>query len=145
MPHQRKDTLIVLIACADDQGLSPLQIQKSLFLLAQSGLPGMPSPFYAFRPYNYGPFDADIYRDVDLLISEGLVAETHIAGQSWSKYTITVKGRAVASEMQNQMDNRLLSHLREIVEWIKPLSFTDILRVIYAKYPAFAVNSVFQD
>ena len=106
----RQDWLLLVLAAADGKPLSPLQLQKSLFLgsvdISRSfplsrestspcrsggaiGGPARPngvggsaacpkcqhnlvgydlarllgSDFYTFRPFDYGPFDAAVYRD----------------------------------------------------------------------------------
>ncbi len=39
----RKDIVLLVIESASDEGLSPLQLQKSLFIIGQSQLAGLPS------------------------------------------------------------------------------------------------------
>jgi hypothetical protein len=36
--------------------------------------------FYQFVPYNYGPFDAKVYHDLDKLVLEGLVTTVPSGG-----------------------------------------------------------------
>ena len=70
---EKRDWLLLALAAAKTKGLTPVQIQKSLFLFGEnmSGIGG--SRFYKFVPYNYGPFDKRIYSDAEALETEGLV------------------------------------------------------------------------
>jgi len=145
MPVERKHIMVLALARAQDQGLSPIQLQKSLFLVARSGLDGIPDPFYSFQPYNYGPFDSAVYRDVSQLIEEGLVHDTRPPGQGWPQFTITSRGSSYVDEVKSQVSQSLSSHIEAVVDWVEPLSFTALLRAIYAAFPEYRENSVFQD
>ena len=58
----RQDWLLLVLA-ADGKTFSPLQLQKSLFLVGYDLAKLVGSDFYTFRPFDYGPFDATVYRD----------------------------------------------------------------------------------
>ncbi len=142
---ERKDIVLLVIESASDEGLSPLQLQKGLFIIGQSNLTGLPSNFYIFRPYNYGPFCEEIYQDTDTLVEEGMVFSIPIAGQSWSKYVITHKGQTRSEEIKKENNVGLVAYINDTVKWVSSLTFSELLRAIYAKYPAYSVNSVFQE
>lgn len=141
---ERKDITLLAIESASDGGLSPIQLQKSLFIVGQSHLTGLPSDFYAFYPYNYGPFCEEVYRDTDALVEEGMVFDVPVAEQSWSKYIIAPKGRVRAEEIKKEIDSELSTYIKETVQWVSSLPFVELLRAIYAKYPQYSTNSVFQ-
>jgi uncharacterized protein YwgA len=141
----RKDIVLLVIESASDEGLSPLQLQKSLFIIGQSQLAGLPADFYIFRPYNYGPFCEEIYRDTDVLVAEGMVFNIPVAGQSWSKYVITPKGQSKGEEIKKENNVGLVTYIKDTVQWVSSLTFSELLRAIYAKYPEYRVNSVFQE
>ena len=141
----RKDIVLIVIESASDEGLSPLQLQKGLFIIGQSQLNGLPLDFYAFRPYNYGPFCEEIYHDTDTLVEEGMVFNIPVAGQSWSKYVITLKGQTRGEEIKKENNIGLVEYINDTVQWVKSLDFSELLRAIYAKYPEYRVNSVFQE
>jgi hypothetical protein len=64
MPERSDRTAWPLVALAHRKGqaLTPVQIQKALFVLGRE-LPTVVRPrFYSFKPYNYGPFGA-VYHD----------------------------------------------------------------------------------
>src|SRR5436190_18669612 len=73
-----KDWTLLVISAADSRGLSPVQLQKSLFLLERRLSEEAPAEklgesFYEFVPYNYGPFDVKVYQDAEALEERGLV------------------------------------------------------------------------
>ena len=141
----RKDIVLLVIDSASDEGLSPLQLQKGLFIIEQSKLDGLPPDFYAFYPYNYGPFCEEIYQDTDALVEEGMVFNVPLAGQSWSRYVITPKGQTRSKEIRKDNNIGLVAYIDATVQWVSSLTFSELLRAIYAKYPAYSVNSVFQE
>src|SRR4051794_38853086 len=95
---QPADWLLFLLALQDaEQPLDPVRLQKGMFLLSEEG--GVANgEAYDFRPYDYGPFSSDIYRDLQELLDRGWVREVPIRGFNWSSYTITDAGLTAAAE-----------------------------------------------
>jgi len=141
---ERRDITLLVIESAGAEGLSPIQIQKGIFLIGESHLSELPSDFYEFYPYNYGPFCEEVYHDADALVEEGMVFNMPVGGQSWSRYVIAPKGRDRAEAIRNEDVGELVQYIKAIVEWVGSLTFSELLRAIYAKYPDYSVNSVFQ-
>jgi hypothetical protein len=139
---ERQLWLVLAIALAGEQGLSPVQIQKAMFLLRMEASGYVGVNFYEFQPYNYGPFSTSIYNDVDVLVFGGLLRTE--ARYNYSQYVATDIGRARANEFSQTIDKHVFDFLTQIIQWIKSVDFSQLLRSIYAKYPAFAVNSVFR-
>lgn len=143
-PLENRDIMLLVITAAGDTGLTPVQLMKSMFLIGQSELSDLPSNFYSFIPYNYGPFNPDVYRDVEVLVSEGLVLEIRDAGRNWSKYAITPAGLRDAKNFKRRVAHEFSDYIDAVVNWVKSLTFSGLLRAIYAKYPEMRENSVFQ-
>ena len=142
----RKDWTLLAIAAAEGEVLSPVQLQKSLFLLSRN-LPNLVGEdFYTFRPYNYGPFSIEIYHDAKTLASEGLVSIQEAPEQRWKKYRATPAGleRAVHLVRSEDVPEVAVRYLRTAVAWTRSLSFNELLRSIYAHFPEYKVHSVFQ-
>ena len=140
----RKEMLLLTVATAEDGGLTPVQLQKALFLIGESKLDGLPTDYYEFVPYNYGPFDPTIYNEADDLGAIDQVAQIPVPGRSWAVYHITPSGQAEAQRIRSKSDPNLVAHVRAIVQWITGLSFSELLRAIYSAHPQFRENSVFQ-
>ena len=71
----RRDWLLLLLAFEGaPDGLHPVRVQKSLFLLAHDAELGLdPDEAYEFAPYNYGPMSKQVYADLDELEADGLI------------------------------------------------------------------------
>ena len=141
----RQDWLLLALSKSPGGTMSPVQIQKALFLFGQEVGGSLGTQFYSFEPYDYGPFDAAIYVDLRRMTSLGHVRGGWSPGRSWKNYTITGTGREAARELERDADARLAAFLGRIVTWVRGRSFSDLLRSVYAAYPEFAVNSVFRD
>ena len=76
---ERKDFLLMMVA-AGAMPVTPVQLQKCLFLLGENLQEEIPNPFYAFEPYHYGPFDAEVYSDADHLENQGLLVSVASKG-----------------------------------------------------------------
>ena len=140
----KRDWTLLAICAADGQALSPVQLQKVLFLLGQKLPKEVGGDFYSFKPYDYGPFDASIYTDADLLAKDGLVAIQTYPGQRWVEYAATTAGMERAEGLKKLANQAATRYLQEVVKWARGLTFQQLVRAIYAEYPKFAVRSVFK-
>ena len=136
----RGDYLLLVLKFSKAQGLTPVQLQKSLFLLSQELSEAVGEEFYKFEPYNYGPFDVTIYHDAEELEKKGLLSIKR--GGPWAEYILTDQGKEYTDKLQIPEDVR--NYTRKVVEWTQSLSFQELVRAIYKKYPNFQLNSVFQ-
>lgn len=145
---QRRDWALLVIAAAKGESLQPVQLQKSLFLLGENLKPtehGLAEQFYAFKPYDYGPFDSSVYVDAQLLAKAGLVSISRREGHSYREYTITPAGIERAREIELRLSQPVAQHIREVVAWTRSLSFSDLVRSIYQRFPEQRARSVFRD
>ena len=141
----RQDWLLIALSKSPGGAMSPVQVQKSLFLFGQEAGGSIGAEFYSFEPYDYGPFDAAICADLRRMTIDG-----HVRGnlEPRSKLEVLhdhqVPAGVPCSPVEQDADPRLTEFLGRIVQWVKGRSFSDLLRSIYAAYPEFAVNSVFR-
>lgn len=140
---ERKDWTLLVISAAGSSGLSPVQLQKCLFLLGKNIPHEVGEGFYTFVPYNYGPFDSAVYSDAQLLINEGLVALVQVAGKTWAYYVITPEGNERAEKASLQVESKTLDYITSVVRWTQQLSFAQLVTAIYQAYPEYQANSVF--
>jgi uncharacterized protein YwgA len=141
----KESITLLVIAANPNGGLSPVQLQKSLFIVGKSGLDELPADYYEFFPYNYGPFTSEVYSITDTLEAKGLVRKVIASGENFYRYTLTPEGQNNASEVQKGSPSLLCEYIKAAVQWVCSLSFDELLRAIYAKYPDYAINSVFQE
>jgi len=140
----RQDWL--LLALSKSPGaMTPVQIQKAMFLFGQEAGDRVGSDFYAFQPYDYGPFDTAIYADLRQMASLGHVRGEWSPDRSWKIWTITASGRDAVRALESDANPRLAEYLGRVVTWVRGQSFPDLFRSVYAAYPQYAVNRVFRD
>ena len=60
----RQDWLLLALSKSPCGAMSPVQIQKAMFLFGREAGDAVGTDFYSFQPYDYGPFDAAIYADL---------------------------------------------------------------------------------
>jgi hypothetical protein len=141
---ERKDWTLLALAAAKGEPLSPVQLQKSLFLLGKVHARRVGRRFYTFQPYHYGPFDQSIYEDAEQLARDGLAVVTMAPHGRWSEYRASAEGVARSKAVRAEAPNAAVEYLERAVEWCRSLSFQQLVRAIYAKYPEFRQNSVFR-
>jgi hypothetical protein len=140
---RRENWTLLAICDAGESGLSPVQLQKTMFLLGREMSDAVGDGFYDFVPYNYGPFDARVYSDAEYLASKGLVDVGQPMGARWKTFRATAKGCAAAAEVESSIDPKAVDYLRDVVAWTQKLSFQALVKAIYTKYPEMRANSVF--
>src|ERR1039458_7419806 len=122
----RENWTLLAISLGGDEGLTPAQLQKVLFLTGKT-YPKTLSEFYTFKPYNYGPFDKQIYLDAEALATDGLVEMIARDGNTWSYYCISEKGSERAKALIENEDTRPVSYMAKIVKWAQSLTFGQLV------------------
>ena len=142
---KKKDWILIALDCSKSKTLSPVQLQKSLFLLNYMHPGVISNNFYDFVPYHYGPFCLQIYEDADFLKSKNLInINSNIIGR-WKIYSITDDGLKYVDILKKKIKPEVYDYALEIVKWIKSKSFSQLISAIYKQFPKFKVNSVFKD
>ncbi len=135
-----------MLGAAGGAPLSPVQLQKSLFLIGENLKPAdtdYSQGYYAFEPYDYGPFDSDVYADAEALAATGLATITPHPARSFFQYAATPEGVARASELEKSIPPVARQYVHDVVAWARDRSFSEIVRAIYQKYPKQRARSVF--
>ena len=140
---QRLDWTLLAIAEARGEPLTPVQLQKSLFLLGRERKKSVGRGFYKFSAYNYGPFCKVVYEDAEALAEDGLVRIDLVGGHGWSEYSATTPGLARAKKLRKEAPNDAVLYLRRVVAWARNLTFDQLVKAIYDRYPEQQENSVF--
>ena len=139
----RKDWLLLALSHRDGEPMSPVQVQKTMFLMSEEARERVGDPFYRFTPYDYGPFDSDIYADLEAMEADGWVSINQSPHRRWSAYSITPKGIERTEALGEEADSVCLTFLGTVVDWVCAQSFSSLVRAIYEQYPAYKENSVF--
>ena len=141
MPSRTEWLLRFLVGVSPhyDGWIDRIRVMKGMFLFQAEGDPPIGEVNYNFRPYDYGPFTPEIYRDVEALIATGLVTDTD-EGKS---YRATERGARYAANIAYPA--KPLQTLCELRVEVQDLSFRDLLRRVYKAHPESAVRSVARD
>lgn len=140
----RDDYVLASMAMAGRDPLSPVQVQKYFFLMDQNVPKGVGGTHFNFQAYDYGPFDKAVYEVLNELRGRGLI---EIVGDTWHgirRYRLTEAGFRAAEESMEQLPGAVQDYARDVVAWMRPLSFTQLVSAIYAEYPDMQANSVFR-
>ena len=141
MKIKRADLLLKIIAAADGDLVTPVQMQKVAFLVKMQFKEQLPADYYSFQKHAYGPFCVDIYHDAEALQRVGLISITLNQRGRWKQYSATVAGM---EETVEKIPDNIARYIEETVDWARRLSFQELVRAIYQRYPSYRENSVFQ-
>lgn len=144
----KEDWTLLVIAAADGNKVSPVQLQKALFLLSKTLNSKQRRTaskfFYRFKAYDYGPFCSEVYSDAETLAQAGLISITY-QGFSFRHYSATDKGLQLALELRKKLEPAVSTYVDELILWVCSLSFAELVQAIYKMYPDMKANSIFQE
>ena len=141
----RRELLLVTLATAKGRPFQPAQIQKALFLVS-TNLPQLTDPdeSYNFLPYNYGPFDHNVYADAEDLQTEGAAVIAPSANGRWRTYAASEAGLVRGERLLATLDRDSRTYIDDVVRWVLAQSFGSLVKSIYEAYPEMKENSIFQ-
>ena len=139
---KRRNLMLAAMSVANGEVHTPVQVQK-LFFLIDKEIPKLVSgPHFDFKPYNYGPFDQDVYRELELLATAGLVEL--VPQSTWSSYRLTQEGQSKGDKYFGVLKPKASEYIAEASKFVRSLSFTQLVSAIYKAYPKMRERSVFQ-
>jgi hypothetical protein len=90
----RSEFVLAVLATAEGNALTPVQVQKLFFVLDRRIPEAMEGPRFSFTPYDYGPFDADVYREIESLAELDLAEVIKPGPFSMKTFRLTPQGQA---------------------------------------------------
>ncbi len=139
----RKQIVLAAMSTGNCDLYTPVQVQKLFFLIDRNVAEKLQGhAFFNFEPYNYGPFDREVYTTLNELTWDGYV-ETVPQG-TWTSYKLTDKGQDIGAKILDSIPENLRNYIRNVSQFVRKLSFSELVRAIYKKYPEMRVNSAFQ-
>lgn len=140
----RRDlVLFALAAGGENATFFPVQVQKLLFLIdrrASKFVSDLHS--FNFKPYDYGPFDREVYDVLGALSREKMV-EIDRSGR-YRKYILTKQGYEKGSEKLKQLPDNIEAFVKETANWVRRLTFQQLVSAIYKAYPDMKTKSIFR-
>ncbi|WP_447979104.1 hypothetical protein [Candidatus Nitrospira bockiana] len=140
--HGRESIVLAALAAAHGGSYTPVQVQKLFFLIDRNAADLVGGPFFDFEPYNYGPFDAEVYRTLERLEARGLVEVT--TDGRLKSYGLTADGLKRGQETLQAIDAKAAKYFVHVSDFVRSLSFSQLVSAIYKAYPEMKENSVFQ-
>ena len=132
--------LTAMAAGGHRASFDPVQMQKYLFLIDREIPRWVGGPRFRFQPYDYGPFDKDVYTVLDSLGQKNYV---HIDDtRQYRRYSLTDIGLERGSAKLDSLPEPIARYLIHVARWVRCLSFRQLLTAIYQRYPDMAVKSV---
>lgn len=64
---ERIEIMLAALGSGVHEEISPVQLQKMMFLIDRNVSKRLGGPFFDFKPYDYGPFDANVYSEFSVL------------------------------------------------------------------------------
>lgn len=137
-------TELVLAAMAPAEGArhTPVQIQKLLFLIDRNIPSDVRGPHFDFQPYHYGPFDREVYVELEKLAQEGDAEICPVT--RWKTYRLTAQGQEKGDRLLSQLSPRAQEYIKKLSAVVRRMSFSELVSAIYRAYPDMCENSVFQ-
>jgi hypothetical protein len=95
-------------------------------------------PAFDFQPYDCGPFDSQVYVELDKLGARGLVQIYHTG--HYRIYSWSHEGYRQGYAALKTLPGPAVSYIREVAIWVRQLNFQQLVAVIY---PEMRANRIF--
>jgi uncharacterized protein len=138
----REQFVLAALGAGNGSRYSPVQVQKLLFLIEKKAGKELGHHFN-FKPYDYGPFDKDVYRALEILSQQGLVEIIGLPSEKGRQYKLSPRGQAEAKKLLDELPSRYKRFLVTLSDFVRSLTFSKLVSAIYREYPAMKVNSIF--
>lgn len=166
------DLLLVLLYApgASEQSGEPVngitRLQKLVFLLKQGEGPATvveAAKSFMYEAYKMGPFSKQLYEDLDVLASLGLLRTTkleylisddsdpdHLVESGFgtqqrvvesTRYSLTKKGMQVGADLFSSLKRRERDALSEFKKFFNSIPLRQLLIFVYQRYPHFTTES----
>lgn len=134
--------LAALASGSSSSELSPVQAQKLFFLIDKNAPHLCDGPWFQFAPYDYGPFDSSVYSELDWLSHTGHIEI--VRSGPYRTYRLTDLGRTKAKKSLKRFDAEAKAYFGRAKDWVKSLSFRELVSAIYQAYPEMRAKSIFK-
>ena len=139
------DFVLAVFASSNSATHSPIQIQKLFFLIEKKIPELLKYNYFKFKPYNYGPFDSEIYDVISELVGNGDLEIISYVNSRIIKYKTTEKGQKRGKQILQSLGEKATDKIKILSEFVRKLTFSELVSVIYHEFPEFKVNSIFKD
>jgi hypothetical protein len=131
-----------LAAGGENATYTPVQVQKLFFLLDREAARVLGGPFFNFVPYDYGPFDQAVYAGLDDLARCDLALIQNTG--RYRVYGLAQAGHQEGRRLLEALQPNAREYISNVANWVRQLSFQQLVAAIYNRYPEMKANSVFR-
>jgi len=131
MMLNRQKAVLLLLRQAGRE-VSPVQLMKWSFLLANETPSHGGATFYAFVPYRYGPYSFTLDQEKDALVRDGLLEIT-----TRDQLRLTPAGQQAELKIAGDVPQ----DIRYITNTYGNQSAQALIDLVYEKYPWYTINS----
>jgi uncharacterized phage-associated protein len=97
---------------------TPVQVQKLFFLIDRKLAESIGGPFFNFIPYDYGPFDKEVYRVIEELSDNGDAEIIHNLYLRLNEYRLTPEGHQKGSRILNSVGTDTGEFIKRLSEFV---------------------------
>ncbi|HZE59649.1 MAG TPA: hypothetical protein VE085_03760 [Burkholderiales bacterium] len=134
--------MLAVMSAGDRPEYSPAQLQKLFFLMDKEVPSHTGGPYFNWRAYDYGPFDAAVYEEAEMLAALGL---TMVDKSSFYRvYSLSAAGLEQGKAALTEFTPAGRDFAVRAANWVRAVSFNQLVTEIYKRYPEMKENSVFR-
>lgn len=139
---ERRRYVLAVMSAGDRPEYSPAQLQKLFFLMDREAAAHTGGPYFNFRAYDYGPFDPAVYEEAESLAAQGMA----VVDKSgfYRVYSLTVPGLQQGKAALQEFTQAGRDYAASAANWVRSVSFNQLVSEIYKHYPEMKENSVFR-
>ena len=118
----------------------PVQLQKLIFLIDREIPDLVHGPHFRFIPYDYGPFDKDLYVELGRLTRTGKINVDN--EDRYPQYSLNDTGTLAGNNTLTGLSEPAPRYMKEAAAWVRSLTFKQLVISICVHFPDMAVNSM---
>lgn len=126
---KNSERIILLSLLNTSESITKIKLVKLLFLFSKE----VSDNTYSFLPYKYGPFSFQLYRNLSSLSHAGWIDEESLKIHPDKKEAAWNEIQLLPKMLRGKLDN--------IYKLYGKLSESELLKIVYAKYPEFTFRS----
>lgn len=139
---ERRQYVLAVMSAGDRPEYSPAQLQKLFFLMDREVAAHTGGPYFNFRAYDYGPFDPAVYEEVEALAAMGLALVDKTG--FYRVYSLSPAGLEQGRAALSEFTPAGREYAARAANWVRSVSFNQLVSEIYKRYPEMKENSVFR-
>lgn len=139
----RRDFALTAMSGARGHALTPVQLQKLLFILDREIGAAVGGSGFDFQPYHYGPFDRRAYTTLEGLAREGFAAIDELQ-PARRMYRLSPEGQGLGDQLRTNLGPAFSNYIVNVCDFVRSQTFAGLVSSIYKAYPEMKRNSVFR-